>query len=239
MRVSQHGKGLFILAMILGCFGATAATDGVIDSVYSASEESSLSADPRSSFWRHVPPSVAENDAMGQPAPGHRTEIRSRWTEKNLYFLFVSNYEQLNLKPNPVTASETNQLWNWDVAEVFIGSDFDHIKRYKEFEVSPQGEWVDLDIDRDRPRPEDGWLWNSGFHSKARIDAKRKMWFAEMQIPIQAVDNRPVQPGREFRINFYRAQGTEPGRRYIAWRPTHSETFHVPEAFGKMQLVRP
>ena len=41
---------------------------------------------------------------------------------------------------------ETNELWNWDVAEVFIGSDFKNIRRYKEFEVSPQAEWVDLDI---------------------------------------------------------------------------------------------
>jgi len=29
----------------------------------------------------------------------------------------------------------------------FIGSDFKDIKRYKEFEVSPHNEWIDLDID--------------------------------------------------------------------------------------------
>ena len=46
---------------------------------------------------------------------------------------------------------------------MFIGSDFDHIKRYKEFEVSPQNEWVDLDIG----------LWNSGFEHSARIDCRR------------------------------------------------------------------
>ena len=55
--------------------------------------------------------------------PGHRTEIRSRWTGRNLYFLFTCPYEQLNLKPEPKTETETNQLWKWDVAEVFIGSD--------------------------------------------------------------------------------------------------------------------
>ena len=47
---------------------------------------------------------------------------------------------------------ETNELWNWDVAEVFIGSDFKNIRRYKEFEVSPQAEWVDLDVNLDAPR---------------------------------------------------------------------------------------
>ncbi len=53
-----------------------------------------------------------------------RTEVRTRWTAQNLYFLFVCPYEQLNLRPNPKTSTETYGLWNWDVAEVFIGADF-------------------------------------------------------------------------------------------------------------------
>ena len=57
------------------------------------------------------------------------------------------------------------------MAEVFIGSDFKNIRRYKEFEISPQGEWVDLDINLDAPRHEDGWVWNSGFQASARIDS--------------------------------------------------------------------
>jgi hypothetical protein len=56
---------------------------------------------------------------------------------------------------------------------VFIGSDFDDLKRYKEFEVSPQNEWVDPDINLSAPRHEDGGLWNSGFEHSARIDCRR------------------------------------------------------------------
>ena len=55
---------------------------------------------------------------------GYRTEVRTRWTKNNLYFLFVCPYEELHLKPAPNTQKETNELWNWDVAEVFVGSDF-------------------------------------------------------------------------------------------------------------------
>ena len=84
--------------------------------------------------------------------PGHRTEIRSRWADKNLYLLFVCPYEELYAKPDPSYTAETNKLWEWDVAEVFIGSDFQNIKRYTEFQVSPRGEWVDLDIDRGSTR---------------------------------------------------------------------------------------
>jgi hypothetical protein len=35
---------------------------------------------------------------------------------------------------------------NWHVAEAFIGSDYLKTSRYKEFQVSPRGEFVDLDI---------------------------------------------------------------------------------------------
>ena len=44
--------------------------------------------------------------------------------KENLYLLYVCPYEELYLKPSPVTKVETNELWNWDVAELFIGSRF-------------------------------------------------------------------------------------------------------------------
>ena len=195
------------------------------------------SADPDASFWKGAPGVIAAYSALGEIVPGHRTEIRSRWTSKNLYFLFVCPYERLYLRPNPSPDRETNHLWEWDVAEVFIGSDYKNTHHYKEFEVSPQAEWLDLDIDSDHRLPERDALWNSGFVVKARIDAKHKIWYAEMVIPVAAVDSRPAEPGREMRINFYRAQGPGPERVSIAWQPTHSSTYHVPEVFGTLRLV--
>jgi hypothetical protein len=194
-------------------------------------------ADPNSDFWRAVKGVVAENDGSGNPVPGHRTEIRSRWTAQNLYFLFVCPYVELNLKPDPKMDSETNELWKWDVAEVFIGSNFSNIRKYREFEVSPQGEWIDLDIDLDSPRHEDGWVWNSGFKVSARIDRASKIWYALMQIPYASIDSRTAAAGNLLRINFFRSQGARPNRKAIAWQPTHKPTFHTPEAFGTLKLV--
>jgi hypothetical protein len=195
-----------------------------------------LTADPNSKAWKGVKGVFADKGPRGESAPNHRTEIRSRWTEGNLYFLFICPYEKLHLKPDPVTNADTNHLWDWDVAEVFLGSDFQHIRRYKEFEVSPQGEWVDLDIDRDFVQADNGIKWNSGFKSKARIDAEKKIWYAEMQIPFAAIDKRRPAEGLDFRINLYRCQGPTEGRTFIAWQPTGQKTFHVPEAFGRMKL---
>jgi hypothetical protein len=131
---------------------------------------------PTSEFWRNAPHVLARLDAGGKPVGRYATEVRSRWTPDNLYFLFICPYQELYLKPNPATTVETNGLWNWDVAEVFLGSDFKDIRRYKEFEVSPQGEWIDLDIDLHKPYHEEGWVWNSGFQVAARIDRAEKIW---------------------------------------------------------------
>jgi len=209
----------------------------MMTSLYAASDFN-LTADPDAAQWKAAPAVVAENGPHGEPVPGHRTEIRSRWTAKNIYFLFICPYQELNLKPNPSQTTETNHLWDWDVAEVFVGSDFKQITRYKEFEISPQGEWVDLDIDRMNPLPEGGWLWNSGFASKARIDAAHKVWYGEMRIPLSSIDARPLAAGNEMRVNLYRCQGREPGRKYIAWQPTGEANFHVPKAFGLLKLVK-
>jgi len=141
----------------------------------------------------------------------------------------------LNLKPDPDPAKETPQLWNWDVAEAFIGSDFEHIGRYKEFQVSPQSEWVDLDIDRDNQKGQAGMSWNSGYTVKGRIDAQAKIWYGEMRIPFTAIDARPAEKGRELRIGLYRIAGREP-KKFYAWRPTGQKSFHVPSAFGTLRL---
>lgn len=196
-----------------------------------------LSTETGETFWQEAVPIVAEGDTWGKPVGRHRTTIYSRWTRDNLYFLFVCPYEELYLKPNPVTTAETNELWNWDVAEVFIGWEFANIKRYKEFEMSPQGEWVDLDIDREHPLPEGGWKWNSGFQVAARIDGAKRIWYGAMKIPMSAIAGGPVAAGARFRINFYRCEGPKDKETKIAWQQVMSENFHTPERFGILELV--
>ena len=230
----------FIRWTAIGMIAATvclAEQGGKCESKY-APGDLPADTDPNSKFWRDAPVILAEKDTSGAPAPGYKMEIRSRWTQTNVYFLFVSPYQQLYLKPDAKTDSETNQLWKWDVAETFIGSDFQNIRRYKEFEVSPQGEWVDLDINLDMPRQEGGWLWNSGVKVKARIDADAKRWYGFMQIPYAAIDSRPAAAGNELRINFFLSVGKKPDHQLITWRPTGKPNFHVPEAFGIMTLVK-
>jgi len=228
---------LKLLGVVLVCSGLAFPADALIKSTWSK-KDTALDTNAASQFWRGAQPVYMENDSHGKAIPRYRTEVRTRWTSKNLYFLFVCPYEELYLKPGPSTEKETNQLWNWDVAEVFIGSDFADIKRYKEFEVSPQGEWIDLDVDLHKPHHEDGWVWNSGFEVSARIDQTAHVWYGAMRIPYSAIDTRPPTPGNSLRVNLFRSQGPESHRQEITWRAPMSETFHVPERFGLLKLVK-
>lgn len=199
--------------------------------------DSKPDTNPDSKFWADASSVVAANDNLGNPIPGHETKILIRWTLKSLYLLFICPYQELNLKPDPNLTAETYELWNWDVAEVFVGSDFKNIRRYKEFEVSPQGEWVDLDVNLDNPPHEVGWVWESGCEVAARIDVSQKIWYGFMRIPWPSIDSRPIVAGNELRINFYRGQGAAPNLKLIAWQPTHKATFHAPESFGVLKLA--
>jgi len=193
-------------------------------------------ADAESHFWRDVPGIVVANDYAGKPVPNNRMEARSRWTSGNLYILFICAFNELTLKPNPTTNEETNKLWEWDVAEAFLGSDSNDIARYKEFEVSPQGEWVDLDIDRSPQKRGAGIAWNSGFEVKARIDRTKKVWYGEMKIPFEALGVRSPGSSTRLRAGIFRCAGREPDRKLMSWQTTGARSFHVPERFGVLAL---
>ncbi len=194
-----------------------------------------LTASPAAPHWTGIPAVTLDRDYLGVSVPGRPTEVRSRWTRTHLYLLYTCPYDTLYLKPSPDVSAETPKLWNWDVAEAFIGWDTANIARYKEFQVSPQGEWVDLDIDRADAAAQQGMAWNSGFEVMARVDEAARVWYGEMKIPFAAIDPRAPERGRTLRAGLYRIAGPDP-RTFYAWQPTGQRNFHVPEAFGTLRL---
>src|ERR1700756_2942635 len=233
----MNGFAKTLAVLLLAFIPASAADKPTIETTY-AGQDTPLQLDPSAPFWRASHPIYMDRNSFGEAVPRYRTEVRTRWTKQNLYFLFVCPYEQLHLKPEPNNRTETNQLWNWDVAEVFIGSDFADIQHYKEFEVSPQGEWIDLDINLHNPHHEDGWTWNSGFEVLAKIDHDNRIWYGAMRIPFPAIDPRPPASGDTLRVNLFRSQGPPGHLHEITWQPPISKTFHVPERFGLLKLLQ-
>jgi hypothetical protein len=227
----MHILALAIL-LTVSAFGAEP-----LDVKYSA-KDTAPSADPQSDFWKGVAPVFATKNNLGVELPTNRTEIRLKWTEKNFYVLMVCPYQELFVLPKPSVTTETNKLWEHDVAEIFVGADLENIHQYREYQVSPQGEWVDLDIDTKKPLPEGGWKWDSKMATKARIDAKAKVWYAEFQIPMSSITAKKIVAGMILRGNFYRFQGGPPERKMVAWKPTGRISNHTPEAFGTLRLVK-
>lgn len=200
-----------------------------------AAYDSAPDPNPLLAFWQEAPITRMSDDAYGNKVAGHATDIRSRWTAANLYFLFVCPYQELHLKPNPVLDKATGGLWNWDVAEAFIGSQRDPIDRYREFELSPQGEWLDLDIDLKQPDKVALTSWKSGFQVAARVEHDQKIWYGAMRIPFASIESDMARAGNLLRINFFRSQGTKPVE--MAWQPPRQASFHAPEQFGTLKLV--
>jgi Carbohydrate family 9 binding domain-like len=224
------------LVFLLGTTSVLAAERPVAEAIH-ATADVALDTDPSSAFWLAAHPVYLQRDAQGKDVLHFHTEARVRWTNNNLYFLFICPYDELYLKPSPTTTQETYELWNWDVAEVFIGTNFADIQRYQEFEVSPQGEWIDLDINLHNPHHETGWTWNSGFEKSARIDSAAHRWYAAMKIPLSAIDHRPPIAGNTFRMNLFLSEGPPSNHHEVTWQPPMSNTFHVPERFGLLKLV--
>ncbi len=168
---------------------------------------------------------------------GAKTEASIRWSPKHLYVAFWCQYTELNLYLGEDAELERWELWNRDVAEVFLNPFPQAPNRYWEFEVSPNNLWVDLAIENvGEIRLDAGW--NSGFAHASQIDEGSKLWSCEMRIPVQSLGVQQIERGMEWRINFYRCDGLgdDSQRRFLAWSPTFKLNFHVPERFGWVRM---
>jgi hypothetical protein len=92
-------------------------------------------------------------------------------------------------------------------------------------------------IDRTPPDLERNREWVSGFETAARIDAAQSIWYGAMRVPFTSITGAAIAEGKEFRANLYRIEGPPGKRTLAAWRVTHSDSFHVPGAFGNLVLT--
>jgi hypothetical protein len=203
---------------------------------------SSLSDAAFSDSW-NTPASGILSYAGGNPALTHlHTEIRSFWSPEFLFVLFSASYARLRLAPKgyPTESSgKTMKLWEIsDVLECFVGTNTAATLRYKEFQVAPDGRWIDIAIDR-KTNPDSGDMaWISGGQFVSFLDETKHVWRVAMQIPWTSMETTP-SPDIPLDCNFYRATGTFHGDELLAWSPTGygPNCFHRVETFGKMFLV--
>ena len=123
-----------------------------------------------------------------------------------------------------------DQLWDRDVVEAFLQPNPAELRRYKEFEVSPNGMWIDLDI-----APGEKHDLRSGLRRRVVVSEANKTWIAEIALPMKCLVER-FDAAAIWRVNFYRVEGPTEPRFYSAWQPTGTPVanFHVPGAFGRL-----
>jgi hypothetical protein len=190
---------------------------------------------PIANEWERANPIRFAYDWQGRNEDLQRqTEVRLLWSEQDLYVRFCCHYRSINAHDGCDANGRRDFLWERDVAEVFLQPDRFGEKYYKEFEVSPNGQWLDLDI-----TPEGLQHISSGMRSAVKLDESKQEWVAELAIPMTALTSG-FDSAQTWRVNFFRCEGTDPHRFYGSWQPTCTPEpqFHVPEKFGTLRFQR-
>jgi alpha-galactosidase len=190
---------------------------------------------PGARAWSLAQPVRFTSDWQGKHADvGRETEVRILWTNEYLYFRFRCRYRTLTVFEDGDSNGRRDHLWDRDVAEVFLQTDASRPRHYREFEISPNGMWIDLDISPDGKRNP-----NTGMKSRVVVNQSDKVWTAELALPMDVLSNI-FDPSAEWRGNFFRVEGATEPRFYSSWRPTYTAepNFHVPEAFGTLRFQK-
>ena len=175
----------------------------------------------------------------GANAPQERQfKAKLLWSETAVYVRFEANQkEPLIVSEKANLTSKTRGLWDRDVCEIFFAPNRETPRKYFEFEIAPNGEWIDLGIYQMPDKRETDWDYASGMQSKSVIE-KGKIRMA-IKVEWKAFGKTP-KAGDVWLGNIFRCIGKDPTRGYLAWSPTGTPepSFHVPDKFGEFEFSR-
>lgn len=190
---------------------------------------------PADDAWKKAPVALFSNDWQGKNAdPLRETQVQLLWTPDALFLRFLARYRSITVFTDAEPDGRRDRLWERDVAEVFLQPPESSGRHYKEFEVSPNGFWIDLDIGTGEKHD-----LQSGLQRRVKVNEERRTWMAELVLPTKSL-TAEFDPAKAWRVNFFRVEGASEPRFYSAWQPTGTPApnFHVPEAFGKLTFEK-
>jgi alpha-galactosidase len=160
--------------------------------------------------------------------PELETEARLLWSDESIFIRFLCRYQDVHVFPGAI--GRRDGLWERDVAEIFLWPGAGNANHYREFEIAPNGDWLDLDINAGQRS-----ILYCDLKTKVTIDAANRVWIAQIGIPMTCL-SADFDPDQIWRVNLFRIEQRELARFYSAWRPTRTAkpNFHVPEHFGSL-----
>lgn len=189
--------------------------------------------------WKSARETKIENYWSGEFAPFERhAKAKLLWSDTAFYIRFEANqFEPLVVSANPNLKTKTHGLWNRDVCEIFVAPNENEPRKYYEFEIAPNGEWIDLAIQQLPETRETDFAYDSAMQTAALIETN-KITMA-IKIEWKAFGKTP-RAGEIWKGNLFRCLGSGETRGYLAWSPTETAApnFHVPEKFGEFQFIK-
>lgn len=187
-------------------------------------------------------PYVRLCDVVTGEQPALQTHVRLCWTPYALHLQFRCEDDRII---SPFTRRD-EPLFDADVVEWFIQPSAEQ-SRYYEFNISPHNVVFDSmityeDGEEKSFHPE----WDAkGISTHVRYTQPDRM-SAQGTVRVEYTAILPYvdlgkfpQPGDEWRINMFRIDQDESGKRsFSAWSPTGAVNFHVPERFGHIRFVQ-
>jgi predicted TIM-barrel fold metal-dependent hydrolase len=181
--------------------------------------------------WQKATPARVEYGSLKYDArPEMATSVRVLYSDQFIYFGWECPFTKLTVFDTPSADRERLGLWDRDVVEVFVGSDWQNINRYAEYEVAPTNERLDVLVNL----PGKDFGWDGRAQSAVKVDKKRKVWTVEWRMPLEVLSAAKPSPGTRWRLNLYRCD--KANNAYMAWSPVLKSSFHTPEKFGVLEF---
>ena len=189
--------------------------------------------------WAKAKEISIEKYWSGEDAPkGRLFKAKLLWSDSALYVRFEANQtEPLVVSEKANLETKTRGLWDRDVCEIFLAPDKENPRKYFEFEIAPNGEWIDLAIFQKPDERVTDWDYASGMQSAATIEKAKVVMV--IKIEWKAFGKTP-KAGDVWLGNLFRCVGAGETRGYLAWSPTETKdpAFHVPEKFGEFEFIK-
>ena len=189
--------------------------------------------------WQKAKETLIEKYWSGENAPvGRHFKAKLLWSKAALYVRFEANQtEPVVVSETPNLKTKTIGLWDRDVCEIFLAPNRNEPRKYFEYEIAPNGEWIDLAIHQFPNKRETDFEYDSGIQTATRI-GKNVITMA-IKIEWRAFGRIP-KTGDVWLGNLFRCVGSGENRGYLAWQPTLTKepNFHVPEKFGEFEFVK-